>query len=217
VIPLTPHLTFSVIFALAFPGIAAPPGTRGREAVPAPATVRCLGGTLRPDRRLDRPRRMDLRPLHPNPLPFARFWLVQAISVAVIMPPVSYLVGEDAAPGLGALGARRGAGLVARASDGGNSRRPEVGLRGEEREPGLRISLEQRNPAHEEQQQGDEDGADHHGKGGAVQEGHGEDEQSPTDEQLAEVVGVAGVAPEAARDDALAAERPSSNRERVWC
>ena len=114
---------------------------------------------------------------------------MQAITVAVIMLPVSYLLGEDTAPGLG-LWALAGAlvwllGLVIEAIADAQ----EVGLQGEEREPGLSISLEQRNPAHEEQQQGDEDGADHHGKGGAVQEGHGEDEQSPTDEQLAEEVG----------------------------
>jgi len=36
-----------------------------------------------------------------KPLRFARFWLLQAISVAVIMLPVSYLVSRDAAPGFG--------------------------------------------------------------------------------------------------------------------
>jgi steroid 5-alpha reductase family enzyme len=36
-----------------------------------------------------------------NPLRFARFWLLQAISVAVIMLPVSYLLGRDSAPGFG--------------------------------------------------------------------------------------------------------------------
>ena len=36
-----------------------------------------------------------------NPLRFARFWLLQAISVAVIMLPVSYLLGRDAPPGFG--------------------------------------------------------------------------------------------------------------------
>ena len=36
-----------------------------------------------------------------NPLRFARFWLLQAISVAVIMLPVTYLVSQDAAPGVG--------------------------------------------------------------------------------------------------------------------
>jgi steroid 5-alpha reductase family enzyme len=36
-----------------------------------------------------------------EPLRFARFWLLQAISVAVIMLPVSYLLGRDSAPGFG--------------------------------------------------------------------------------------------------------------------
>ena len=36
-----------------------------------------------------------------NPLRFARFWLLQAVSVAVIMLPVSYLLGRDTAPGFG--------------------------------------------------------------------------------------------------------------------
>ena len=37
-----------------------------------------------------------------KPLRFARFWLLQAISVAVIMLPVSYLLGRNAPPGFGA-------------------------------------------------------------------------------------------------------------------
>ena len=37
-----------------------------------------------------------------KPLRFARFWLLQAISVAVIMLPVTYLVSRDDAPGFGA-------------------------------------------------------------------------------------------------------------------
>jgi steroid 5-alpha reductase family enzyme len=37
-----------------------------------------------------------------NPLRFARFWLLQAISVAVIMLPVTYLLGRDDPPGFGA-------------------------------------------------------------------------------------------------------------------
>jgi steroid 5-alpha reductase family enzyme len=36
-----------------------------------------------------------------DPLRFARFWLLQAIAVAVIMLPVSYLVSRDAAPDFG--------------------------------------------------------------------------------------------------------------------
>ena len=34
-----------------------------------------------------------------KPLIFARFWLLQAVSVAVIMLPVSYLLGRESAPG----------------------------------------------------------------------------------------------------------------------
>lgn len=36
-----------------------------------------------------------------KPLRFARFWVLQAISVAVIMLPVSYLLGRDSAPDFG--------------------------------------------------------------------------------------------------------------------
>jgi steroid 5-alpha reductase family enzyme len=36
-----------------------------------------------------------------EPLRFARFWALQAISVAVIMLPVSYLLGRDNPPGFG--------------------------------------------------------------------------------------------------------------------
>ena len=37
-----------------------------------------------------------------SPLRFARFWLLQAIAVAVIMLPVTYLVARDAVPDFGA-------------------------------------------------------------------------------------------------------------------
>ena len=37
-----------------------------------------------------------------KPLRFARFWLLQAVAVAVIMLPVSYLLDRDDAPGVGA-------------------------------------------------------------------------------------------------------------------
>jgi steroid 5-alpha reductase family enzyme len=37
-----------------------------------------------------------------EPLRFARFWLLQAITVAVVMLPVSYLLDRDDPPGLGA-------------------------------------------------------------------------------------------------------------------
>ncbi len=36
-----------------------------------------------------------------KPLRFARFWLLQAITVAVVMLPISYLLGRDDAPGFG--------------------------------------------------------------------------------------------------------------------
>ncbi len=36
-----------------------------------------------------------------KPLRFARFWFLQAITVAVVMLPVSYLLGEDDPPGSG--------------------------------------------------------------------------------------------------------------------
>jgi steroid 5-alpha reductase family enzyme len=37
-----------------------------------------------------------------KPLRFARFWLLQALAVAVVMLPVSYLLGRGGAPGFGA-------------------------------------------------------------------------------------------------------------------
>jgi steroid 5-alpha reductase family enzyme len=37
-----------------------------------------------------------------KPLRFARFWLLQAITVAVVMLPVSYLLDREGAPGFGA-------------------------------------------------------------------------------------------------------------------
>src|SRR5436305_15212399 len=40
-----------------------------------------------------------------KPLRFARFWLLQAIAVAVIMLPVSYLLDRSDAPAFGAWGA----------------------------------------------------------------------------------------------------------------
>ena len=46
-----------------------------------------------------------------NPLRFARFWLLQAISVAVIMLPVSYLLGSRGRSWLRALGDCRGGDL----------------------------------------------------------------------------------------------------------
>src|SRR3954454_13084837 len=61
--------------------------------------VRLGGYLLRRILRMKVDHRFD--EMRDNPLRFARFWLLQAISVAVIMLPVSYLLGEDAAPGFG--------------------------------------------------------------------------------------------------------------------
>jgi steroid 5-alpha reductase family enzyme len=44
-----------------------------------------------------------------DPLRFARFWLVQAVAVAVIMLPVSYLLDQSAAPGFGVWAVAGGA------------------------------------------------------------------------------------------------------------
>ena len=44
-----------------------------------------------------------------QPLRFARFWLLQAITVAVVMLPVSYLLDQDDPPGLGAWSIAGGA------------------------------------------------------------------------------------------------------------
>jgi steroid 5-alpha reductase family enzyme len=38
-----------------------------------------------------------------SPLRFARFWLLQAITVAIVMLPVSYLLGLEETPGVGPL------------------------------------------------------------------------------------------------------------------
>ena len=59
-----------------------------------------LGGYLfRRIRRIKVDHRFD--EMRDKPLRFARFWLLQAMSVAVIMLPVSYLLGRDEAPGFG--------------------------------------------------------------------------------------------------------------------
>jgi steroid 5-alpha reductase family enzyme len=59
-----------------------------------------LGGYLvRRIRRLGVDRRFDA--MRDEPLRFARFWLLQAVSVGVIMLPVTYLLSRDEAPGFG--------------------------------------------------------------------------------------------------------------------
>ena len=61
--------------------------------------VRLGGYLLRRILRMKVDHRFD--EMRDNPFRFARFWLLQAISVAVIMLPVSYLLGRDAAPKIG--------------------------------------------------------------------------------------------------------------------
>jgi steroid 5-alpha reductase family enzyme len=61
--------------------------------------VRLGGYLLRRILRIKVDHRFD--EMRDDPVRFARFWLLQAISVAVIMLPVSYLLGRDAAPGFG--------------------------------------------------------------------------------------------------------------------
>lgn len=60
-----------------------------------------LGGYLfRRIRRIEVDHRFD--EMRDDPLRFARFWILQAVAVAVIMLPVSYLVSRDDVPGIGA-------------------------------------------------------------------------------------------------------------------
>jgi steroid 5-alpha reductase family enzyme len=61
--------------------------------------VRLGGYLLRRILRIKVDHRFD--EMRDDPVRFARFWLLQAISVAVIMLPVSYLLDRDAAPGFG--------------------------------------------------------------------------------------------------------------------
>src|SRR3954467_14158058 len=96
-------LSYSLTFALLAIVL---PFTGGRAAVQLVASllvlvwaVRLGGYLLRRILRMKVDHRFD--EMRDNPLRFVRFWLLQAISVAVIMLPVSYLLGEDAAPGFG--------------------------------------------------------------------------------------------------------------------
>ena len=66
-----------------------------------------------------------------EPLRFARFWLLQALAVAVIMLPVSYLLGRDDAPGFGAWAFAGAALWLAGLADRGDRRRAEIGVPGE--------------------------------------------------------------------------------------
>jgi steroid 5-alpha reductase family enzyme len=98
-------LSYSLSFALLAVVL---PFTGGHEPVQLVASVLVLAWAARLGAYLFR-RILRIKVDHrfdgmrENPLRFARFWLLQAISVAVIMLPVTYLLGRDSAPGFGAL------------------------------------------------------------------------------------------------------------------
>jgi steroid 5-alpha reductase family enzyme len=100
---LSYSLTFAILaVALAFTG--------GRDTVQIVASLLVLlwairlGGYLfRRILRMKVDHRFD--GMRDQPLRFARFWLLQAVAVAVIMLPVSYLLDQSAAPGFGAWAA----------------------------------------------------------------------------------------------------------------
>ena len=97
---LSYSLTFAILaVALAFTG--------ARDAVQLVASLLVLVWALRLGgylfRRILR-MKVDHRfdGMREEPLRFARFWLLQALTVAVVMLPVSYLLDRDHGPGLGA-------------------------------------------------------------------------------------------------------------------
>jgi steroid 5-alpha reductase family enzyme len=96
---LSYSLTFALL-AIVLPSLGA------REPVQLVASllvliwaVRLGGYLLRRILRIKVDHRFD--EMRDKPLRFARFWLLQAISVAVIMLPVSYILGRDSAPDFG--------------------------------------------------------------------------------------------------------------------
>ena len=97
-------LSYSLTFALLAIVL---PFTGGREPVQLVASLLVLVWALRLGtylfRRILR-MKVDHRfdAMRDKPLRFARFWLLQAIAVAVIMLPVSYLLDRSNAPGFGA-------------------------------------------------------------------------------------------------------------------
>ena len=101
---LVTDLSYSLSFAvlaivLAFLG-AGEPVQLVASALVVIWAVRLGGYLFRRIRRTKVDHRFD--GMREDPLRFGRFWLLQAIAVAVIMLPVSYLVSRDEAPGVGA-------------------------------------------------------------------------------------------------------------------
>jgi len=100
-------LSYSLTFAVL---AVARPFTGARSAVQLIASllvlvwsVRLGGYLFRRILRMKVDHRFD--EMRDKPLRFARFWLLQAIAVAVIMLPVSYLLDRRDAPAFGAWGA----------------------------------------------------------------------------------------------------------------
>jgi steroid 5-alpha reductase family enzyme len=100
-------LSYSLTFALLAVVL---PFTGGREPSQLIASLLVLlwairlGGYLfRRILRMKVDHRFDA--MRDKPLRFARFWLLQAVAVAVIMLPVSYLLDRSGAPGFGAWAA----------------------------------------------------------------------------------------------------------------
>jgi steroid 5-alpha reductase family enzyme len=96
-------LSYSLTFALLAIVL---PFTGGRDAVQLVASLLVVVWAVRLGtflvRRILR-MKVDHRfdDIRDRPLRFARFWLLQALAVAVIMLPVSYLLDRDEAPGFG--------------------------------------------------------------------------------------------------------------------
>jgi len=97
-------LSYSLTFALL---AAVLPFTGGRDPVQIAASLLVLIWAVRLGtylfRRILR-MKVDHRfdEMRDKPLRFARFWLLQAVAVAVIMLPVTYLLSREEAPGFGA-------------------------------------------------------------------------------------------------------------------
>jgi steroid 5-alpha reductase family enzyme len=97
---LSYSLTFAVLaVVLPFTG-AAEPVQIGASLLVLVWAVRLGAYLFRRILRIEVDHRFD--GMRDDPLRFARFWFLQAVAVAVIMLPVSYLLDRDDPPGLGA-------------------------------------------------------------------------------------------------------------------
>jgi len=97
---LSYSLSFAVL-AIALPFLGAGEAVQLVASALVVVWAARLGGYLfRRIRRTKVDHRFD--ELRDDPLRFARFWLLQALAVAVIMLPVTYLVSREEVPGFGA-------------------------------------------------------------------------------------------------------------------